>query len=141
MILMSVLSVAPFTGAWIETCTAPATPNRAQGSHPSRVRGLKHCRKVRLLHKSKSHPSRVRGLKQSYHCGVVCGRSVAPFTGAWIETRKNASVFKTFFKSHPSRVRGLKPAVGRRGLVEAKSHPSRVRGLKLSFPHVRAPEL
>ena len=33
----------------------------------------------------KSHPSRVRGLKLGLYEPNRCKRSVAPFTGAWIE--------------------------------------------------------
>ena len=34
--------VAPYTGAWIETYLA-ATRTASETSHPIRVRGLKHC--------------------------------------------------------------------------------------------------
>ncbi len=55
-------NVAPFTGAWIEIIRVGERPF-INMSHPSRVRGLKFCKK---LH------------------GKSCDR-VAPFTGAWIE--------------------------------------------------------
>ena len=57
-------TVAPFTGAWIET---PIMTNRGDGgmSHPLRVRGLKHFGKA----------------------GINEDSAVAPFTGAWIETQ------------------------------------------------------
>ena len=99
--------VAPYTGAWIETATniwrLLPTP-----SHPIRVRGLKLCFRSlarcglgrtlygcvdwnQLLCYSKSyatlsHPIRVRGLKPLII--TTCPReiSVAPYTGAWIET-------------------------------------------------------
>jgi len=56
------MSVAPFTGAWIETCYSLTSVSLPQ-SRPSRARGLKHL---------------------SGALGEVS--AVAPFTGAWIET-------------------------------------------------------
>ena len=38
------LEVAPFAGAWIETCPAPTAP-RTTLSRPSRARGLKRTRR------------------------------------------------------------------------------------------------
>ena len=57
-----------------------------------------------------SHPTRVRGLKQiaskqSYF------NTVAPHTGAWIETLLGG-LNQGLFESHPTRVRGLKPSFG-----------------------------
>jgi len=55
-----------------------------------------------------SHPSRVRGLKLlTYLCNYL-KFYVAPFTGAWIETRQAVPCFVVRKTSHPSRVRGLK---------------------------------
>ncbi len=42
-------------------------------------------------HKLTSRPSRARGLKLRLHLGCAVDSSVAPFTGAWIETRAAAS--------------------------------------------------
>ena len=56
--------VAPFTGAWIETHFNSTKLDTVDGSHPSRVRGLKHS------------------LREA--ADELLG--VAPFTGAWIET-------------------------------------------------------
>ena len=55
--------VAPLTGAWIETLLGISS---AVGhmSHPSRVRGLKLRQEHILCGHEESHPSRVRGLKQ-----------------------------------------------------------------------------
>ena len=55
-------AVASFTGAWIETKMVSYQTN-LKGSHPLRVRGLKHS-----LYQSEN------------------GVFVASFTGAWIET-------------------------------------------------------
>ena len=59
-------------------------------SHPSRVRGLKLTLTERERRVSAgSHPSRVRGLKLLERMLMVSISDVAPFTGAWIETRDN----------------------------------------------------
>ena len=80
-------SVAPFTGAWIETV------RRAVARHGSRGRPL-HGGVDRNPHAAsddrpdlRSPPSRGRGSKQSRHLRHARRRMVAPFTGAWIETR------------------------------------------------------
>ena len=62
-------SVAPFTGAWIETSHRLVADNRIGASRPSRARGLK--------------------LKASR--AEIGAQEVAPFTGAWIETRAYGS--------------------------------------------------
>ena len=55
--------------------------------------------------------------------------TVAPLTGAWIETQK-PHMPNALQRSHPSRVRGLKPVGGGGKRTDPPSHPSRVRGLK-----------
>ena len=60
-----ITSVAPFTGAWIETRDTTARRNNRRRSHPSRVRGLKHTGLTKDMKEAMSHPSRVRGLKQA----------------------------------------------------------------------------
>ena len=79
-------------------------------------------------------------------------RYVAPYVGAWIETKRNT--YKAFYlESHPTWVRGLKPEFSDKRICEnlvapyvgawietnyypkkvpqiAKSHPTWVRGLK-----------
>ncbi len=77
--------VAPFTGAWIETCVNRHHRRRAR-SRPSRARGLKRRVREILRRRRVSRPSRARGLKL---CSFPVPRpeaAVAPFTGAWIET-------------------------------------------------------
>ena len=59
-----------------------------------------------------SHPIRVRGLKRSTEAGHS-GVLVAPYTGAWIETRAPERLRKKP-RSHPIRVRGLKPRSSKR---------------------------
>ena len=55
--------VAPYVGAWIETCLSSLCLNDTE-SHPTWVRGLKHLWMVLLLY----------------------ALIVAPYVGAWIET-------------------------------------------------------
>ena len=64
-------------------------------SHPSRVRGLKHAALFEKFLKNLSHPSRVRGLKQSEESKVSRSFLVAPFTGAWIETKYSLAILRT----------------------------------------------
>ena len=54
-------------------------------SHPTRVRGLKPAKADFILDAAESHPTRVRGLKQDA-AKTFHNRTVAPHTGAWIET-------------------------------------------------------
>ena len=100
--------VAPYVGAWIETipCVASALshmshpmwvrglkpfiddlPIQSSASHPMWVRGLKQ----RVIDKSvadqKSHPMWVRGLKPHPYENPYNAGNVAPYVGAWIETR------------------------------------------------------
>ena len=56
-------------------------------SHPSRVRGLKPDATDAAPDATESHPSRVRGLKHFALHDKTCFCYVAPFTGAWIETK------------------------------------------------------
>ena len=56
-------NVAPYTGAWIETCLS-SYQNQSSESHPTRVRGLK----LVIYAINDTQPP------------------VAPYTGAWIET-------------------------------------------------------
>ena len=63
--------------------------------------------------------------------GLATLIAVAPFTGAWIETLQRRPKPRSF-KSHPSRVRGLKQLPTVQGSCVTASHPSRVRGLKLN---------
>ena len=63
-------------------------PRQGHPSHPSRVRGLKHHDEAVAPCADMSHPSRVRGLKLAPLIDVVADIQVAPFAGAWIETRR-----------------------------------------------------
>ncbi len=82
---MRLKKVAPHAGAWIETGT------------------------LRDLYVSAgSHPMRVRGLKHSVFSYMLPVSLVAPHAGAWIETFAEKSR-KNPVTSHPMRVRGLKP--------------------------------
>ncbi len=99
------MNVAPFTGAWIETCTgiwrgssSPVAPFTGAWIETT-SQSIQH-RYVRSL------PSRERGLKR--RGGWRQQRlGVAPFTGAWIET---PGIVRPdhIHGSLPSRERGLK---------------------------------
>ena len=77
-----------------------------------------------------SHPTRVRGLKRHRPRDEDGDDDVAPYTGAWIETRSSMS---------PTTRYGVAPYTG--AWIETNavgevvgavvSHPTRVRGLKL----------
>ena len=60
----------------------------------------------------------------------LTGGAVAPFTGAWIETKMDEAEPTSSARSHPLRVRGLKPVRQSRRYKFSGSHPLRVRGLK-----------
>ena len=55
--------VAPYVGAWIETCYS-LQDYRHHLSHPTWVRGLKQTAGFKLDNIAMSHPTWVRGLKQ-----------------------------------------------------------------------------
>ena len=85
-----------------------------------------------------SHPTWVRGLKLNL-VQVKALRFVAPYVGAWIETKLGAGQSTSFSESHPTWVRGLKLLLGQPKKEIAQSHPTWVRGLKQplsdSFAH------
>ena len=54
-----------------------------------------------------SHPLRMRGLKLPFYIVAPCGKCVASFTDAWIETIYTIRVCGVEL-SHPLRMRGLK---------------------------------
>ena len=104
---MTILFVAPYEGAWIET-----------------------SKQVQFDYEKASHPMWVRGLILTICQGVRCGRKVAPYVGAWIETF--SATFKELITlSHPMWVRGLKLIVSSVLTFTSTSHPMWVRGLKL----------
>ena len=68
-IIMACYSVAPYVGAWIETCTCLWQTN-TRASHPMWVRGLKQDTVYHHRASGMSHPMWVRGLKHGVK--VVC---------------------------------------------------------------------
>ena len=56
-------------------------------SHPMWVRGLKHQLPMNLYGRDKSHPMWVRGLKHHHVPKNYFQYVVAPYVGAWIETK------------------------------------------------------
>ena len=103
-----VLGVAPYVGAWIETSYGLHI-YRLYKSHPMWVRGLKHLKIDHASTQLRSHPMWVRGLKPKPQINKTTQRlshpmwvrglklkisekvrnvyKVAPYVGAWIETR------------------------------------------------------
>ena len=73
-------------GAWIETFKGQVE-RHSQKSHPTWVRGLKHNALTEKLRQMSSHPTWVRGLKHNIYDVGEDGNRVAPYVGAWIETR------------------------------------------------------
>ena len=61
-------------------------------SHPTWVRGLKHGERICLDQRFVSHPTWVRGLKQDALYHLFARLWVAPYMGAWIETKMTHSV-------------------------------------------------
>ena len=83
-ILLTVICVAPYVGAWIETILICRQLHQKR-SHPTWVRGLKLRRLERPKTPRLSHPTWVRGLKQ-FVLALQKYVNVAPYVGAWIET-------------------------------------------------------
>ena len=81
-------------------------------SHPTRVRGLKLARLVEVQRHEESHPTRVRGLKHRPGAHRCLAPRVAPHAGAWIETLAGRAGPDSQRLSHPTRVRGLKQVHG-----------------------------
>ena len=61
-------------------------------SHPMWVRGLKLVSSIVALAISSSHPMWVRGLKQCAMCHIIYQTAVAPYVGAWIETKRDVEL-------------------------------------------------
>ena len=146
--LVDVHVVAPFTGAWIETCRRRRWRSRRR-SRPSRARGLK-LGGVSYQGMTPVAPFTGAWIETCRRGRQNRGACVAPFTGAWIETGCRRAAWSRC-RSRPSRARGLKLpcADGVRGghvapftgaWIETvpippsralpRSRPSRARGLK-----------
>ena len=117
---------------WVRGLKLPTLPIMLfrQVSHPTWVRGLKHNAVASGYALGKSHPTWVRGLKLLRVAQLVCLLMVAPYVGAWIETKVLSLYVANLSKSHPTWVRGLKPKCDYRDSVPRMSHPTWVRGLK-----------
>ena len=77
-----------------------------------------------------SRPTRARGLKQVQRRAPSKHARVAPYAGAWIET-KHFALVKKYYESRPTRARGLKHDRDARIAEGVVSRPTRARGLKL----------
>ena len=84
-----------------------ASSDQKLESHPSWVRGLKHCRCLHLLLASQVAPLVGAWIETTAQVSNAPQMQVAPLVGAWIETRKAGHV-PVLYGSHPSWVRGLK---------------------------------
>ena len=82
-----------------------------------------------------SPPARGRGLKPSCDAPALSRVSVAPRTGAWIETIRFPCT-AAWWLSPPARGRGLKQGRGENQRPRAWSPPARGRGLKLALLYV-----
>ena len=78
--------VASFTDAWIETLI-PGVGGFLGGSHLLQMRGLKPTTSMDNPNLAESHLLQMRGLKRNISRIIICRRTVASFTDAWIETR------------------------------------------------------
>ena len=77
--------VAPYVGAWIETC-ASARYDSESFVAPY-VGAWIETREVAVSNtRKKSHPTWVRGLKHPFRLIMDGVTRVAPYVGAWIET-------------------------------------------------------
>ena len=86
-----------------------------------------------------SHPTWVRGLKHNLRRYRSKRNTVAPYVGAWIETKAHLQAL-TSVLSHPTWVRGLKLSFLFLHLPNLMSHPTWVRGLKLTFCAEQCPD-
>ena len=100
-------------------------------SHPTWVRGLKPRTEYKRLKKLKSHPTWVRGLKHLPFRKPLLKETVAPYVGAWIETKLNNSKSPTATVA-PYVGAWIETRVSTRKTLSVWSHPTWVRGLKLS---------
>ena len=125
----SVLCVASFMGAWIETAAGnPNTPVDVVASFMGAwIETNLRCPSICC---TESHPLWVRGLKQKKTISYRDPTRVASFMGAWIETH-SYEILRCYISSHPLWVRGLKPQRKVCDTGCCGSHPLWVRGLKL----------
>ena len=65
-------------------------------SHPTWVRGLKQVTKAIHVPGCESHPTWVRGLKPVLSINLNHPKAVAPYVGAWIETKFTAVALAYF---------------------------------------------
>ena len=101
------LSVAPYTGAWIEIRKPAASKLRNKGSLPTRERGLKFC--VPIHHHTRHPVAPYTGawIEIKKMLLNTLNVVVAPYTGAWIEIRLPTNRGESTW-SLPTRERGLK---------------------------------
>ena len=84
-ILLRLVLVAPYVGAWIETLYNYRNTQRGR-SHPTWVRGLKQCAARLYLQHHKVAPYVGAWIETARQSEPLSVRQVAPYVGAWIET-------------------------------------------------------
>ncbi len=99
-------------GAWIETACVSRRLSESE-SLPTWGRGLKRIRIGAGSLTTRSLPTWGRGLKPMHKEGRPVDQVVAPYMGAWIETRINPSQIMEAAASLPTWGRGLKPFLKR----------------------------
>ena len=93
--------VAPLTGAWIETNQVRAINIAQASSRPSRARGLKQIR-VGVDNPCYSVAPLTGAWIETQDCAFLAGiLSVAPLTGAWIETAPQGLRTLAFLRRAP----------------------------------------
>ena len=99
-------------------------------SHPMWVRGLKPSTSLTSKVSAVSHPMWVRGLKPIGRV-VYRGYNVAPYVGAWIETKALRFTAPEYLVA-PYVGAWIETSIMGNSQSPARSHPMWVRGLKLS---------
>ena len=78
-------------GAWIETHLKYMT-GHLEMSHPTWVRGLKHTRLFFMRSPRRVAPYVGAWIETRTHVAMAVRNKVAPYVGAWIETRTHVAM-------------------------------------------------
>ena len=108
LLYLNTPTVAPLTGAWIETLPQLLDPREMVAVAPLTGAWIETHKLLYNDHATYAAPPTGAWIETF---GVQKGRSygeVAPLTGAWIETKYRGGFGFNAGGSHPSRVRGLK---------------------------------
>ncbi len=105
--VVAMLIVAPFTGAWIETCVKPLAANDSTVA-PFTGAWIETSVSIEFLEDLNVAPFTGAWIETVVNYLREEKEKVAPFTGAWIETYHLPPLSIIFQMSRPSRARGLK---------------------------------